>query len=70
MSAEEMKSTLEQYQREHYPDGRVASAMFETGPGLPTETLVVLVTSSPSGLRPSSASDVPEFRPEPARSAS
>lgn len=66
MSAEDVKRVLESYQREHFPKGRCASAMFETGEVGGPETLVVILADPPS----SSSESAPESPSEPARSGS
>ena len=54
LSAEDVKQVLEAYQREHFPEGRCASAMFDAGALKPAEVLVVVVTSRPCHPQPSS----------------
>lgn len=68
MTAEELKATMEEYRREHFPAGRWASAMFDAGPDAPPETLVLTpgVSASPP---PSSGKSGPESPAAPARSS-
>lgn len=59
ITAEELKDILAEYQRRHFPEGRTASAMFETGRGGQPEVLVVTLPrrSPPVALPPPPKSD-------------
>lgn len=63
VTAEEVKEVLLAYQRQHYPDGKCASAMFDVGIAGRTETLVVTPHVS-------SGEPVPLFPAGPVRTAS
>lgn len=62
VTAEDVKQVLDAYQREHFPGGRWASAMFDTG----TDQPETLVTTRPAP----GVSDPPSPAPLEARARS